>query len=151
MGNTQTTKEASITRTCRSLKQMTSIVNIDLKKIRDTWCVSIVMFMLMGWDNVSELRPPMGLLLIPQVTCEYREPRWHDTDTENQRTQIKPVPVPLCLPQIPHGLTRAWTQASIFRCRRLTTWAMAWRKYCHGGCTEATLAWHTNTLSVLMF
>jgi hypothetical protein len=36
----------------------------------------------------------------------------------------KPVPVPLCPPQIPHGLTRAWTWASAVRGRRLTTWAM---------------------------
>jgi hypothetical protein len=37
----------------------------------------------------------------------------------------KPVPVPLCPPQIPHGLTRDWTRASAVRGRRLTAWAMA--------------------------
>jgi hypothetical protein len=37
----------------------------------------------------------------------------------------KSVPVPLCPPQIPHGPTRNWTQASAVRCRRLTAWAMA--------------------------
>jgi hypothetical protein len=37
----------------------------------------------------------------------------------------KPVPVPLCWPQIPHGLTRARTRASAVRGRRLITWAMA--------------------------
>jgi hypothetical protein len=37
----------------------------------------------------------------------------------------KPVPVPLCPPQIPYGLTRARTRASAVRGRRLTTWAMA--------------------------
>jgi hypothetical protein len=37
----------------------------------------------------------------------------------------KPVPLPLCPPQIPHGLTRARTPASAVRDRRLTTWAMA--------------------------
>jgi hypothetical protein len=37
----------------------------------------------------------------------------------------KPVPVPLCSPQIPHGLTRDLTRASAVRGRRLTAWAMA--------------------------
>jgi hypothetical protein len=37
----------------------------------------------------------------------------------------KPVPVPLCLPQIPHGLTRDRTRASAVGGRRLTAWAMA--------------------------
>jgi hypothetical protein len=34
----------------------------------------------------------------------------------------KPVPVPLRLPQIPHGLTQAWTRSSAVRGRRLTVW-----------------------------
>jgi hypothetical protein len=37
----------------------------------------------------------------------------------------KPVPVPFCPPQIPHGLARDRTQASAVRGRRLTAWAMA--------------------------
>ena len=37
----------------------------------------------------------------------------------------KPVPVPLCPPQIPHGLARDRTGASAVRGRRLTAWAMA--------------------------
>jgi hypothetical protein len=37
----------------------------------------------------------------------------------------KHVPVPLCPPQIPHGLTRDRTRASAVGGRRLTTWAMA--------------------------
>jgi hypothetical protein len=37
----------------------------------------------------------------------------------------KPVPVPLCPPQIPHGLTRDRTQASALRGQLLTAWAMA--------------------------
>jgi hypothetical protein len=37
----------------------------------------------------------------------------------------KPVPVPLCPPQIPHGLTRDRTRASAVEGRRLTAWAMA--------------------------
>jgi hypothetical protein len=37
----------------------------------------------------------------------------------------KPVPVPLCPPQILHGPTRDRTRASVVRGRRLTAWAMA--------------------------
>jgi hypothetical protein len=37
----------------------------------------------------------------------------------------KPVSVPLCPPQIPHGLTRDRTRASAVGGRRLTAWAMA--------------------------
>jgi hypothetical protein len=37
----------------------------------------------------------------------------------------KPVPVPLCPPQIPHGLTRDRTRASAVGGRRLNAWAMA--------------------------
>jgi hypothetical protein len=37
----------------------------------------------------------------------------------------KPVPVPLCPPQIPHRLTRDRTRAFAVGGRRLTAWAMA--------------------------
>jgi hypothetical protein len=37
----------------------------------------------------------------------------------------KPVPVPLCPPQIPHGLARDRTRASAVGGRRLTAWTMA--------------------------
>jgi hypothetical protein len=33
--------------------------------------------------------------------------------------------VPLCPPQIPHGMTRAWTRASVVRGRQLSAWTMA--------------------------
>jgi hypothetical protein len=36
----------------------------------------------------------------------------------------KPVPVPFCSPQIPHGPTRDRTRASAVRGRQLTAWAM---------------------------
>jgi hypothetical protein len=39
---------------------------------------------------------------------------------ENRQLRGKPVPVPLCPPQTPHGLTRDRTQASEVRGRRLT-------------------------------
>jgi hypothetical protein len=57
---------------------------------------------------------------------EFGERRWNDTDRgKTEKLEEKPVPVPLCPPQIPHGLTRALTRASAVRGRRLTTWAMA--------------------------
>jgi hypothetical protein len=33
----------------------------------------------MGWDYVSEMRPPTGLLFISQVIHEHGEPWWNDT------------------------------------------------------------------------
>jgi hypothetical protein len=39
-----------------------------------------MLFMSMGWDDVSEMRPPRGLLFIPQMTYEHGEPWWNDTD-----------------------------------------------------------------------
>jgi hypothetical protein len=39
---------------------------------------------------------------------------------EKRSTRGKPVPVPLCPPQIPHGLTRDRNRASAVRGRRLT-------------------------------
>jgi hypothetical protein len=44
---------------------------------------------------------------------------------ENRQLREKPVPVPLCPPQISHGLTRNRTRTSAVRGRRLTAWAMA--------------------------
>jgi hypothetical protein len=38
------------------------------------------MFVLMGWDDVSELWPPVGLLFIFWVIYECDEPRWNDID-----------------------------------------------------------------------
>jgi hypothetical protein len=41
------------------------------------------MMMSMGWDCVSELRLPTGVLLIPQVIHEHGEPWWNDVDRGN--------------------------------------------------------------------
>jgi hypothetical protein len=46
-------------------------------------------------------------------------------DRGNRSTRRKPVPEPLCPPQILHDLTRARTRAAIVGSRRLTAWAMA--------------------------
>jgi hypothetical protein len=44
---------------------------------------------------------------------------------ETEELEVKPVPVPLCTPQIPHLLTQARTWASAVRGRPLTAWAKA--------------------------
>jgi hypothetical protein len=43
----------------------------------------------------------------------------------NRSTQRKPVPVPLCPPQIPHGLTWDRTRIAAVESWRLTAWVMA--------------------------
>jgi hypothetical protein len=104
--------------------------------------------MSMGWDYVSELRPATGLLFIPQIIYEYGEPRWNDTDRgKPKNSREKPVPVPLCPPQIPHGLT----QASAVRDRWLTAWAMAlpsetfeYSQKLPGVTTQKTTMWYSH-------
>jgi hypothetical protein len=39
-----------------------------------------MMFMSMGLDYISELRPPIGLLFTPQVIYEHGGPWWSDVD-----------------------------------------------------------------------
>jgi hypothetical protein len=69
----------------------------------------------MGLEYVSELLPLTDIVFIPQMVYEYGEPRWNDIDRGNRTTRGKPVPVSLCLTQIPHGLTRAQTRDSAMR------------------------------------
>jgi hypothetical protein len=52
----------------------------------------------------------------------------------NGNDRGKPVPVTLCPPKIPHGVTRNRTRASAVGGRRLTAWAMAQPK--------TRLLWH---------
>jgi hypothetical protein len=47
---------------------------------------SLMLFVSVGCDHVSELQPPTRLLLIPYVICEHGEPRWNDIDSGNRRT-----------------------------------------------------------------
>jgi hypothetical protein len=64
------------------------------------------------------------LLLIPQMVYEYGDPvEWYWSG-KSKNSQEKPIPVPLCPPQIPHGPTRSRTQPSVVRGRRLTAWAI---------------------------
>jgi hypothetical protein len=79
--------------------------------------------MTMGRDYVFELRPWTGVLLTPDMLNVYGEPRWNDVD--RGKLGEKSIPVLLCSPQIPHGLTRARTRSSPATVRRLNAWAMA--------------------------
>jgi hypothetical protein len=64
------------------------------------------------------------ILRIPQTIWVWRATvEWY-WQGKTEELREKPVPVPLCPPQIPHGLTRARTRASAVWGRRLTTWAM---------------------------
>jgi hypothetical protein len=57
---------------------------------------------------------------------EYGEWWWNDIDRGKLKNSWdKPVPMPLCPPQIPHGLTQAQTGESAVRGRRQTACAMA--------------------------
>jgi hypothetical protein len=48
---------------------------------------------------------------------------------KNEVLREIPVPVPVCPPQIPHGLTRHRTRASAVRSRRLTAWIIILDKH----------------------
>jgi hypothetical protein len=55
-----------------------------------------MMIMSMGRDYISELRPPTGLLFIPQVIYEHGEPWWNDIDMEKlifHQCSLKILPV----------------------------------------------------------
>jgi hypothetical protein len=70
----------------------------------------------------------VSILCSPQMIWASRAMvEWY-IDGKTKEFREKPVPVPLCPPQILHRLTWAWTRASAMRGRRLTTWAMAWPK-----------------------
>jgi hypothetical protein len=63
----------------------------------------------MGWAYVSELRQPTGLFFIRKVTWCVESHGGIILTGENRRTRRENF-VPLCLPQIPYGLTgpRQW-------------------------------------------
>jgi hypothetical protein len=64
-----------------------------------------------------------SILRISQMIWVWRATvEWY-IDGKTEELGEKSVPVPLCPPQIPHGLTRARTLASVVRGWRLTTWA----------------------------
>jgi hypothetical protein len=44
------------------------------------WIRALLMIMSMGWDFISELRPPTDLLFVPQAIHEHGEPWWNDIE-----------------------------------------------------------------------
>jgi hypothetical protein len=52
----------------------------------------LMLFMSMGWDYVSELRPLTGLLFIPQKMYESGEPRWNNINIGKPRNSEKTLP-----------------------------------------------------------
>jgi hypothetical protein len=75
----------------------------------------------MGWGDTAYLvrRPLVGPLLQPGMIDEYGAIRRMRIGRGNQSTPIKPAPVPLRSPQIPHDLTWDRTRASTVETRRL--------------------------------
>ena len=63
----------------------------------------------------SEKRNIMHYLLL------FQEHWWNDRQRKTKVLEEKPVPVPLCPPQIPHGQARDRTMASVARSQRQIT------------------------------
>jgi hypothetical protein len=86
---------ASLSQVFSSLQVFRPELCMHLSSLVYVLCVSpinLFMFMSMGWDYVSDLRPPTGTFFVPQVTYEYGEPRWNDTDKGNRRNLRKTCP-----------------------------------------------------------
>jgi hypothetical protein len=67
----------------------------------------------------------VNILHTPPMIWVWRETvEWH-WQGKTEELGEKPVPVPFCPPQIPHGLSRARSRAFAVRGRRLTTWTIA--------------------------
>jgi hypothetical protein len=63
----------------------------------------------------------VSILRIPQIIRVWRATvEWYTDRVKPKNSKKKTVPVPLCPPQIPHGLTRA----SAIRGQSLTTWGL---------------------------
>jgi hypothetical protein len=85
-----------------------------------------LLFLKVGWVRPKRgYLPCASILRIPQIIWVWRATvEWY-WQGKTEELGEKPVPVPLCPPQIPNGLNRARTRASAVRGRRLTTWATA--------------------------
>jgi hypothetical protein len=75
----------------------------------------------MGWNRVSPLL--LRRLLARIVDDDECGAVGVMLSKGNRSTRRKPAPVPLCPPQIPHGLTQARTRATSVGSRRLAAWA----------------------------
>jgi hypothetical protein len=85
--------------------------------------------------DATNVPQPWGLLCSPTmkmkmmiIFCPFPSngaPVEWNLQRKTEELGEKPVPVPLCPPQISHGLTRDRTRTSAVGGRRLTAWAMA--------------------------
>jgi hypothetical protein len=105
----------------------------------------LLLLMSMGWDYVSELRPPMGLLFIPRVICEYGEPS-HRGGPESHPGQSMWE-----LLRTKWHWDRFFSEFFVFPCRHHTTVALQthiiWgmnnmSASCGSSETRATVEWH---------
>jgi hypothetical protein len=113
-------------------QQWRAIYMSTYKRLRDeeTWWgtwrlprLPWLLFMSICWDYVCELRPVHLFISSWYISMG---PRRNDTDRGKPKNSWeKRVPLPLCPPHIPHGLTKAQTRASAVKGRRLTASAMA--------------------------
>jgi hypothetical protein len=91
-------------------------------------CINNVIVFPWRWGGSSTqawMPTYVSILRIPQMIWVCRPTvEWYWQGKAEELWE-KPLPVPLCPPEIPHGLTRARTRASAVRGRRLTTWAMS--------------------------
>jgi hypothetical protein len=107
-----------------------SLVEVDVSEVRNVPIIR-VMNTFFPWrcdgSSTQALMPTyVSILRIPQMIWVWRATvEWYIDRGKPKNSEKKPVPVPLCPPQIPHGLTLVWTQASAVRGQRLTTWALA--------------------------
>jgi hypothetical protein len=100
-------------------------------------------------DYVSELWPPTvhspDDIWVWRATVE-----WH-WQGKTKELRAKHIPVPLCPPQIPHGLTQVQTWTSTVRGQWLTTWAMVWPKHqftmMHNLSTKQNISWSCHVIS----
>jgi hypothetical protein len=81
----------------------------------------------------------MSFLSVGSLNCSHHPPGdlwvWYYGGIiltgENPELGEKPVPVPFCPPQIPHGLIWSWTWTSAVKGRQLSFWAMARPDFSH--------------------
>jgi hypothetical protein len=101
--------------------------NLPNSKLHDQSEKKVSFFAGVGWDWVHLVRRPLfGLLYQPRVIDdECGAVGGMRIGRGKRSTRIKPTPVPLCPPQIPHVLNWAWPWAAAVASRRLTAWAMA--------------------------
>jgi hypothetical protein len=90
--------------------------------------ICVLLYFLMGWDWVHlVLWPLLAYCTSPQMIDDddCGAVSWMRINRGKRSTRRKPAPIPLCLTQIPHDLTRARTRAAGVGNQRLIAWAMA--------------------------